>query len=74
MQHRLIDVTSHNCVLVTVIVTSMLVAFSFSSITCFRMTREDLIASFSVIDCKTNQSLIALLMLKQALVLLLLKT
>lgn len=74
MQHRLIDVTSHNCMLVTVIVTSMLVAFSFSSITCFRMTREDLIASFSVIDCKTNQSLIALLMLKQALVLLLLKT
>lgn len=71
MQHRLIDVTSHNCMLVTVIVTSMLVAFSFSSITCFRMTREDLIASFSVIDCKTNQSLIALLMLKQALVLLL---
>lgn len=69
MQHRLIDVASHNCMLVTVIVTSMLVAFSFSSITCFRMTREDLIASFSVIDCKTNQSLIALLMLKQALVL-----
>ena len=49
-------------------VTSMLVAFSFSSITCFRMTREDLIASFSVIDCKANHSLIALLMLKQVLV------
>lgn len=69
MQHRLIYVASHKCVLVTVIVTSMLVAFSFSSITCFRMTREDLIASFSVIDCKTNHSLVALLMLKQALVL-----
>lgn len=38
------------------VVTSMLVAFSFSSITCFRMTREDLIASFSVMDCKTNHS------------------
>lgn len=45
----------------------MLVAFSFSSITCFRMTREDLIASFSVIDCKTNHPLIALLTLKQVL-------
>lgn len=31
--------------------TSMLVAFSFSSITCFRMVRDDLMASFNVIDC-----------------------
>lgn len=30
--------------------TSMLVAFSFSSITCFRIVRDDLMASFSVID------------------------
>lgn len=29
----------------------MLVAFSFSSITCFRMVRDDLMASFNVIDC-----------------------
>lgn len=50
-----------------VAVTSMLVAFSFSSITCFRMTREDLIASFSVIDCKRNPSLIALWTVKQVL-------
>lgn len=34
----------------------MLVAFSFSSMTCFRMTREDLMASFSVMDWKTNGS------------------
>lgn len=34
----------------------MLVAFNFSSMTCFRMTREDLMASFSVMDCKTNGS------------------
>lgn len=31
--------------------TSMLVALSFSSITCFRMVRDDLMASFSVMDC-----------------------
>lgn len=30
--------------------TSMLVALSFSSITCFRMVREDLMASFNVMD------------------------
>lgn len=29
----------------------MLVAFSFSSITCFRMVRDDLMASFNVMDC-----------------------
>lgn len=28
----------------------MLVAFSFSSITCFRIVRDDLMASFSVMD------------------------
>lgn len=28
----------------------MLVAFSFSSITCFRMVRDDLMASFNVMD------------------------
>jgi len=48
----------------------MLVAFSFSSITCFRMTREDLIASFSVMDCKTNHLLTALLLPKPAFVVL----
>lgn len=32
--------------------TSMLVALSFSSITCFRMVRDDLMASFSVMDYK----------------------
>lgn len=32
--------------------TSMLVAFSFSSITCFRMVKDDLMASFNVMDCK----------------------
>lgn len=32
------------------------------------MTREDLMASFSVMDCKTNHSLTALLMPKQAFV------
>ena len=32
--------------------TSMLVALSFSSITCFRMVRDDLMASFNVMDCE----------------------
>lgn len=32
--------------------TSMLVALSFSSITCFRMVRDDLMASFNVMDCQ----------------------
>lgn len=36
-------------------ITSMLVAFSFSSITCFRMVREDLMASFNVMDWKIKQ-------------------
>lgn len=31
-------------------ITSILVAFSFSSMTCFRMVREDLMASFNVMD------------------------
>ena len=33
-------------------VTSMFVEFSFSSITCFRIVREDLMASFNVMDWK----------------------
>lgn len=36
--------------------TSILVAFSFSSITCFRMVRDDLMASFNVIDCPKNKN------------------
>lgn len=34
--------------------TSMLVALSFSSITCFRMVRDDLMASFNVMDCQID--------------------
>lgn len=33
----------------------MLVAFSFSSITCFRMVRDDLMASFNVMDCSVKK-------------------